>query len=157
MAAGTSHRYFEAPAAESFGDDGVGPGPVEHYAGRDLILPFGIGENVAHAAQVAFALLTHISDKQQRRRMRQVEIRKRRRDRKQRGYPRRVVRYSGPMKLSALLANVQRRAGGEDGVQVRADGNRPRRIAAIAAKNIANAVLVHFYQAECSKAFGQPV
>ena len=60
----TANRDLVAPAAKTFGDDGVSPSAIEHNQRRDVGRPFRLLENVPHAAQVAFALFSHVADEQ---------------------------------------------------------------------------------------------
>ncbi len=66
MPARTAKGHFKSPAAQSFRDNSVGAGAVDHNACGDRILPLRIGKNCAHTAQIAFTLFTDVADKQQR-------------------------------------------------------------------------------------------
>src|SRR5215469_4002093 len=74
MPAGATDSYFKAAAAKSFRNNGVSSGSVEHDARGYSVIPFVIGKDVAHAAQVAFSFLANVADKEQRSRMRKVEV-----------------------------------------------------------------------------------
>ena len=54
---------FEAAAAEGVVDDGLRAGAIHHQRGSDIGAKRRSGENVSHAAQVAFAFFPHRADK----------------------------------------------------------------------------------------------
>src|SRR4051812_46930741 len=58
------HRDLEAFAAKTLRHDGVNVGAVKYHGRTDAVLPLRIVEEVAHAAQISFALFTHVADKQ---------------------------------------------------------------------------------------------
>src|SRR5262249_38743736 len=157
MAPRTSHRDFEATAAESLGDDRVRSCAVEHYAGLDRALPLRIGKNMGHTTQIAFALLAHIADENKRSRVRKIEVLKCCCNGKHCGYTRRIVRNTRTVEFAPLLADVERSVGGKDRVQVGADRDHRSRIAALATEDVPDAVLVHLRQSERAKTFGKPL
>ena len=54
---------FEAAAAEGVIDDGLRAGAIHHQRGSDIGAKRRSGEDVSHAAQVAFAFFPHRADK----------------------------------------------------------------------------------------------
>ena len=66
MPAVAAYRDFITPAAQSFGNDGVGSCAIEHHQRSYGCRPLGLLKDVSHAAQVAFAFFTHVADKKNR-------------------------------------------------------------------------------------------
>ncbi len=60
MAAGTSDGNAQAAAAEGAGDHGVGASAFEGECGGDTAAIGSVGEEMAHAAEVAFALFAYV-------------------------------------------------------------------------------------------------
>ena len=60
MAAGAGDGEAEAAAAECAGDDGAGAAAFERDGGGDAVAIGAVEEEVAHAAQVALALLAYV-------------------------------------------------------------------------------------------------
>jgi hypothetical protein len=75
---------------------------------------------MTHAAKVAFALFADIANKKNGQGMLHLADFQRARDGKQSGNPRAVVRNAGAKELGSLLADIQRRIGREDRINMRA-------------------------------------
>ena len=157
VTARAADRHFKAAAAKSLGNDCVGSRSVEHHTGLDRVFPFGIRKNVAHATQIALALLANVTDEQQRSSVRKIEVFKCPSDCKKGGDSGRIIGNAGAGELGALLPDVERGVCGKDGIQMGTDGNHRRGRPWIAAKNVADAVLVDLKQSERTKALRQPV
>src|SRR6476646_8434991 len=107
MSSRTAKRDLKATAAQGFGDDGVGAGAVDDDAPDDGVLPFRFGKNMAHPAQIAFSLFADISDKEERGRMRKLELLDGRGNGKQGRHPGSVVRNARTVKPAPLVADIQ--------------------------------------------------
>jgi len=111
---------------------------------------------MAHAAQVAFTFFAHIADKQERQRMVQAHGLQDGGDGQDGGDAGSVVRNAGAVQATALLAHVQRRAGGEYGVQVGAQGNVTVSKTAASAEDVSDFIGVDRVQAELFEFFREP-
>ena len=149
----TANRDLVAPAAKSFGDDGVSPSAVEHDQRGDVGRPLGLLEDVSHAAQVAFALFSHVADEQDGSAVRDDGSVHCARDRKQGDDSRRIVGDARAVELVAIAPHRDLRAGRENRVQVRTqrDVRRFRVAAGADAEHVADLVLMHFGKRQLSE------
>src|SRR5437763_15860258 len=123
MSARPSNNHFESPTAQRLRHNCVRTCTVKHKACPDGIFPPRIGKNLAHAAEIAFALFAHISNRKKGFYVRNFEQRKGGGNRQQGSHPRRVVGYARPKKLSTVLSDIERRTRREDRIQVSTDGD----------------------------------
>src|SRR5271170_6723465 len=121
MSSGAANDDFKAAAAQGFGDNGVGTGSVEDEAVADRIFPSGLGKDVAHSAQVALAFLADITDKKQRRGERNFGGAQGGGNGQECRGSGSIVRNSGTVEAVALLTQVERGSGGENGIDVRTE------------------------------------
>jgi hypothetical protein len=149
MAARTGDDELKTAAAKSLGDDVVRAGTVEGdergKRGRGDI--FGGGRQMpavemAHAAQIAFALFTDIGDKEHGHGGLNADLMEGGSQGPESGKSGAVVTDAGTEKLGVLAANVERRGGGEDGIEMSAesDGRRVGLESGARGEKVANGV-----------------
>ena len=160
MAAGTAGDDFKAAAAEGFGDDGVGTGSIDDQAVSDGIAPARRLENVAHAAEIAFAFLANIADENERQCVGKAGSNERGCDREHGGDSGAVVGDSWAVEARALLANIERSGRGKNGIDVRAQRDITivlARAGGEQAEDVADIVDLDAGEADFAKASGQPL
>src|SRR5579864_2807361 len=128
---GTAHDDFEAPAAQGLGNDGVGASAVENQAVGDRVFPARSSKDVAHTAQIALALLTDVADEQKWHGMADTD------GAEEGGHASPVVRNTGAVEASSLLADVERSAGRKNRVDVCAQRDVPLSESRVNAEDVA--------------------
>ena len=116
MSARPAQGHFKSPAAQRFCDNRVGAGAINHHARSDRVFPLRFGKNVAHPAQIAFAFLAHVANKQQLRVGGNSQSSRRivrRRHSEHRHDPGGIVGNARPVKPSPVLPDIEHRAGRE--------------------------------------------
>src|SRR6267154_3562618 len=94
MSTRAANDDLEAAAPESLCYHGVGASAVHDYAVSNGVPPAGGSENVAHATQVAFALLANIADEQKWQSMRNMRVAKNACDSQHRCNPCAIIRHA---------------------------------------------------------------
>lgn len=123
VTAGTCDGNAEAPAAETSGDDSVAATAFEGYSGGNAV-PVGlVGEEVAHAAEVAFAFFSYVCGEEDGNGQGDVGVADGRCYCEQAGESGTVVADSGREDAGAvwIFGWVTGGSGGEDGVQMGRD------------------------------------
>jgi len=111
---------------------------------------------VTHAAQIAFALLADVADKQKRQRVAELRSLQHGGNGENGGDAGTVVRNAGAIQAASLLANVERSAGGEHGIEVGAYGDVTVSVTGVCAENVAYFVGVRGVEAELLEFFCEP-
>src|SRR3954464_1080316 len=151
------HRDLEAFAAERLIHDGVVSVPVDNHGVSHSFSPFLLvlcGENVAHAAQVAFALFAYIADEDDVVLVFDVAIHQSRRNGEQRRDSTAVIRDTRPVQLAIFIfANVDGGAGRKYGIDVCSNGDDFLLVPAamMRSKNAAQLVGMDVFQAKLAE------
>ena len=152
----SAHDHFKPAAAQGFGHDRVRACSVEHEAVSNRIFPARRRKNVPHAAQVAFALFAHISDKHKRQRMPDANVAQQRRNRQQRRHACTVVGNPRPVDAASLLADIQRCVRRKHGVNMRTQRHIAPSKSGMDAEDVAHIVDANIVQSDFAKALRQP-
>src|SRR5581483_3955630 len=117
-----AHDYFKAPAAQGLSNNRIGPAAIDNDRFVDAILPAGLFENMADAAQVALAFFTYVADEQDVAFGTNLRLTHRHGYRKQGDQSGGVVADSGPADALALFVNLNFRFRWKHGIEMRTDG-----------------------------------
>src|SRR5580658_7350761 len=139
------------------GADTIVAGAVKHQAVGDGIFPAGRGKNVAHAAQVAFALFADIADEDKRKRVTDAHRPQHGGDAEHGGHAGAVVGNSRAVEAASLLADVQRRVRRKNRVDVRAEGDVAASETGMRTEDVANVVDADIVERNFAKTFGEPL
>src|SRR5260370_40165165 len=158
MAVRATKGDFKAAAAKGLGYVGIGARAINDEKGMDGILPRSRGENVAHAAQVALAFFTYVAEENDVGCKRDLGAFERRGYGQNRYDSGCIITDARPVEPGPFLARLQTSAHREDRVQMCAHADRRlRKVLLEKAKDGAQVVGLHFFQAERREPAAQPL
>src|SRR5262249_40925345 len=146
MSTRPANNHFETAASQRFGNNSVGACTVENQTCLNRVLPSRGRKNVAHASKVTFAFLADIADKKQSQGVANTDVLQSRRNRKHGGNAGSIVGDAGAVQPASLLADVQRRACGEDCVQMSTQTDVARAMTGMRSKDVADLVLMNLLE-----------
>ncbi len=158
VASGAGDGDAEAPAAEGAGDDGGGSGAFEGQQRSNAAAIGALREEMAHAAEIAFAFLADVGDEEQGVRRLDFGKAKGGEDAEQGGQTGSVVAASGAQDAGSVFLRDGVGSGGEDGIQMGGEHD-DRGVGSAAwqlAERIAFLIDVDVTEAELGETGGEP-
>src|SRR5580765_64387 len=158
MPAGTAEGNLKSPASQSLVHVSVSARAIDHQKRLDCIAPLWRGKQVAHAAQIAFAFLANVADKNDVGGKLECGALQERGHGQQSSYTGGIVTDARAIEAAAFFTGLKRGTVREYRIQVRAHADQRRgRLARKQPDHVAQFVHMDVFKAKRSKSCTQPL